>query len=119
MQQVKCGDIRIAVDAALVRDEMKANVIAQKAQSAYKDTDWGLWSQFGFLCSSVRKSSGLPFNPTTLHEAPDAEVVKAYEAFLDLTKPIKDAWSKAVKTANAPAKGELAPEVSDDDDLNW
>lgn len=119
MQQFKYGDIRIAVDRATVRDQMRANVIATKAQSAYKESDWGLWPQFGRLCALVRKQKGLPFDPMKLSDADEAAVIKAYEQFLDLDDTLRVMWSEAVRLANEPVPGSLAPESAADDALNW
>lgn len=119
MYQFSYGNIQIAVARATVRDQMRANVIATKAQSNYKEGAWGIWPQFGRLCALTHKQKGLPFDPTKLFDAPDEAVQAAYEAFLGLDDGLREMWAEAIKAANAPVEGTLAPESVADDALNW
>jgi len=109
MQTVKYENVGIVVRRATVRDGLHAATITQRAMECEPDGTLGFWNVFGDLCSQVEAQTGLPFDPTTLHDQTKEVVFAAYQQYMDLPKELVRRWKKAVEAADEPADEALAP----------
>lgn len=103
------GKAEVVVRRATVRDDLHQQIIEARLKENAAVGAWGHWTLFAQLCSQTERASGLPFDPTTLHETENGALDAAYNAFLDLDKALKDLWLKACTQANAPVDAVLGP----------
>jgi hypothetical protein len=96
MLKIKHRDVEIILREATIEDEVRSQIIANRAQELEPDDARGIWNVFGDLCGHVASSSGLPFDPLTLHEASAQEVYAAYHAYVQLPSKLGKLWRQAV-----------------------
>lgn len=118
MLKIKHRDIEITVREATVEDEMRGQIIANKAEEMEVLGTRGVWVTFGELCGHVVSYSGLPFDPLTLHEASVEEVNAAYHTYLKLPGKLSRLWKQAVIQADGPADEAIGPTPVGDTDPN-
>jgi predicted GNAT family acetyltransferase len=109
MLKITHRDIEIVIREATVEDEMRGQIIASRVQEPEAEGTRGVWYAFGDLCSHVVSSSGLPFDPLTLHEASAEEANAAYHAYLKLPRALGKLWKQAIDQVDGPADGSIVP----------
>lgn len=111
MIEVKVGQVTVVVREATIRDDLHAQMIRAKLDIVYaNDNNIGYWRLFSDLISCVDRADGLPFDTAQVHDLPDDEVGAAYEAFLALSKKLKDKWIKAWNALNVDTDPITGPE---------
>lgn len=108
MKHITYGpDIELVVrEYATVLDDLAGQKAYLLLMPLEPDNRFGMWTQFGELCSQTVSARGLPFDPTTILNQEIGTLSQAYQDFMRLPKPLYRAWLTAAQDSEFPTKSE-------------
>lgn len=106
MRKLTYGEIVMVVRSATVADDLKGQIAYVRLSPLHAAERWGLWRQFGTLCGAVLSQKGLPFDPATILDSSNEQLLEAYDWFEKMPKKLYDAWVSAAGEDDIPLKNE-------------